>query len=128
MMLEKKTEQLHVMEYVEGTDLKEYIRERGPLPPREAVRIMTQIVSAIELAHQNRIIHRDIKPQNILIDREGNVKITDFGIAIALSETSLHKQIHCLVLFIIYLLNRQEVEWQQSAVIFMHSVSYCMSY
>ncbi len=78
-----------VMEYVEGTDLKEYIRERGPLPPREAVRIMTQIVSAIELAHQNRIIHRDIKPQNILIDREGNVKITDFGIAIALSETSL---------------------------------------
>ena len=78
-----------VMEYVEGTDLKEYIRERGPLPPREAVRIMSQIVSAIELAHQNRIIHRDIKPQNILIDREGNVKITDFGIAIALSETSL---------------------------------------
>ena len=78
-----------VIEYVEGTDLKEYIRERGPLPPREAVRIMTQIVSAIELAHQNRIIHRDIKPQNILIDREGNVKITDFGIAIALSETSL---------------------------------------
>jgi len=78
-----------VMEYVEGTDLKEYIRERGPLPPREAVRIMTQIVSAIEVAHQNRIIHRDIKPQNILIDKHGDVKITDFGIAIALSETSL---------------------------------------
>lgn len=78
-----------VMEYVKGTDLKEYIRQRGPLPPREAVRIMTQIVSAISAAHQNRIIHRDIKPQNILIDEEGNVKITDFGIAIALSETSL---------------------------------------
>lgn len=78
-----------VMEYVKGTDLKEYIRQRGPLPPREAVRIMTQIVSAISVAHQNRIIHRDIKPQNILIDEEGNVKITDFGIAIALSETSL---------------------------------------
>lgn len=78
-----------VMEYVKGTDLKEYIRQRGPLPPREAVRIMTQIVSAISMAHQNRIIHRDIKPQNILIDEEGNVKITDFGIAIALSETSL---------------------------------------
>lgn len=78
-----------VMEYVEGTDLKEYIRERGPLPPREAVRIMTQVISAIAAAHQNRIIHRDIKPQNILIDRNGNVKITDFGIAIALSETSL---------------------------------------
>ena len=78
-----------VMEYVKGTDLKEYIRQRGPLPPREAVRIMTQIVSAISVAHQNRIIHRDIKPQNILIDEEGNDKITDFGLAIALSETSL---------------------------------------
>ena len=78
-----------VMEYVEGTDLKDYIRQRGALHPIEAVRIMLQIVSAIAAAHQNRIIHRDIKPQNILIDREGNVKITDFGIAVALSDTSL---------------------------------------
>ena len=78
-----------VMEYVEGTDLKDYVRQRGVLHPIEAVRIMMQIVSAIAAAHQNRIIHRDIKPQNILIDREGNVKITDFGIAVALSDTSL---------------------------------------
>lgn len=78
-----------VMEYVEGTDLKDYIRQSGALHPIEAVRIMMQIVSAIAAAHQNRIIHRDIKPQNILIDREGNVKITDFGIAVALSDTSL---------------------------------------
>jgi len=78
-----------VMEYVEGTDLKDYIRQRGALHPIEAVRIMMQIVSAIAAAHQNRIIHRDIKPQNILIDREGNVKITDFGIAVALSDNSL---------------------------------------
>ena len=78
-----------VMEYVEGTDLKDCIRQRGALHPIEAVRIMMQIVSAIAAAHQNRIIHRDIKPQNILIDREGNVKITDFGIAVALSDTSL---------------------------------------
>ena len=78
-----------VMEYVEGTDLKDYIRQRGALHPIEAVRMMMQIVSAIAAAHQNRIIHRDIKPQNILIDREGNVKITDFGIAVALSDTSL---------------------------------------
>lgn len=78
-----------VMEYVEGTDLKDYVRQRGALHPIEAVRIMMQIVSAIAAAHQNRIIHRDIKPQNILIDREGNVKITDFGIAVALSDTSL---------------------------------------
>lgn len=78
-----------VMEYVEGTDLKDYVRQRGALHPIEAVRIMMQIVSAIAAAHQNRIIHRDIKPQNILIDKEGNVKITDFGIAVALSDTSL---------------------------------------
>ncbi len=70
-----------VMEYVEGTDLKDYVRQKGALHPIEAVRIMMQIVSAIAAAHQNRIIHRDIKPQNILIDKEGNVKITDFGIA-----------------------------------------------
>lgn len=78
-----------VMEYVQGTDLKEYVAKNGPLHPIEAVRIMMQIVSAIATAHQNRIIHRDIKPQNILIDRNGNAKMTDFGIAIALSETSL---------------------------------------
>ena len=78
-----------VMEYVEGTDLKDYVRQKGALHPIEAVRIMMQIVSAIADAHQNRIIHRDIKPQNILIDKEGNVKITDFGIAVALSDTSL---------------------------------------
>ena len=78
-----------VMEYVEGTDLKDYVRQKGALHPIEAVRIMMQIVSATAAAHQNRIIHRDIKPQNILIDKEGNVKITDFGIAVALSDTSL---------------------------------------
>ena len=78
-----------VMEYVEGTDLKDYVRQKGALHPIEAVRIMMQIVSAIAAANQNRIIHRDIKPQNILIDKEGNVKITDFGIAVALSDTSL---------------------------------------
>ena len=69
--------------------MKDYVRQRGALHPIEAVCIMMQIVSAIAAAHQNRIIHRDIKPQNILIDREGNVKITDFGIAVALSDTSL---------------------------------------
>lgn len=83
-------EELHyfVMEYIEGQTLKKYIQMNGPLQVQEAVRIMRQLVSAIANAHHNGIVHRDIKPQNILMDSEGNVKITDFGIAMALSATS----------------------------------------
>ena len=76
-----------VMEYVDGQTLKEYIVEHGPLTPEQAIPIMEQLVSAISNAHYNGIIHRDIKPQNILMDHDGNVKITDFGIAMALSAT-----------------------------------------
>lgn len=76
-----------VMEYIEGKTLKEFIAEKGPLTPEEALPIMQQLVSAISNAHDNGIIHRDIKPQNVLMDRDGNVKITDFGIAMALSST-----------------------------------------
>ena len=78
-----------VMEYIEGMTLKEYIKEHGALSVTEAVRIMQSLSSAIHHAHENGLIHRDIKPQNILIDKEGQVKVTDFGIAIALSATSL---------------------------------------
>ncbi len=78
-----------VMEYVKGMDLKSYIKRYYPLPYRKVIDIMEQILSAIALAHRHRIIHRDLKPQNILINEEGQVKITDFGIAIALSETSI---------------------------------------
>lgn len=77
-----------VMEYIEGTTLKKFIQEHGPMTPEDALPIMKQIVSAIANAHHNGIVHRDIKPQNILMDAEGNVKITDFGIAMALSATS----------------------------------------
>lgn len=76
-----------VMEYIEGQTLKEFINSNGPLSPEQALPIMQQIVSAISNAHYNGIVHRDIKPQNILMDRDGNVKITDFGIAMALSAT-----------------------------------------
>ena len=77
-----------VMEYVEGQTLKEFIVSNGPLAPERALPIMQQLVSAISNAHYNGIVHRDIKPQNILMDLEGNVKITDFGIAMALSATA----------------------------------------
>ncbi|MEY8445815.1 Stk1 family PASTA domain-containing Ser/Thr kinase [Enterococcus ratti] len=86
---EEDNMQYLVMEYVKGMDLKRYIQTHYPVPYETAVNIMQQILSAISLAHSHQIIHRDLKPQNVLIDNEGVVKITDFGIAIALSETSI---------------------------------------
>jgi len=78
-----------VMEYVDGMTLKEYIQNYSPIYVEDALDIMKQITSAISHAHENEIVHRDIKPQNILIDTYGTVKVTDFGIAVALSATSL---------------------------------------
>jgi eukaryotic-like serine/threonine-protein kinase len=77
-----------VMEYIKGKTLKQYIQEFSPLSAARSVHIMKQLTSAIAHAHEHGIIHRDIKPQNILMDEEGNVKITDFGIATSLGATS----------------------------------------
>ncbi|WP_349410454.1 Stk1 family PASTA domain-containing Ser/Thr kinase [Pseudalkalibacillus sp. SCS-8] len=78
-----------VMEYVEGKTLKQIIREKGPLSPTESIEIMKQISSAIAHAHEHHIVHRDIKPHNILIDRKGNAKVTDFGIALAATSATI---------------------------------------
>ena len=78
-----------VMEYVNGKTLKEYIREKGRLEWEEAVRIAAQICSALKHAHKNGIVHRDIKPQNILISEDGTVKVADFGIARAVSSATV---------------------------------------
>lgn len=72
-----------VMEYVRGRTLKQLISQRGALDKEEAIDIMKQLVSAVEHAHENNIIHRDIKPQNVLVKDDGTIKITDFGIALA---------------------------------------------
>lgn len=78
-----------VMEYVEGKTLKQYIQQNKVILIEEVIDIMKQLTSAIEHAHQNQIVHRDIKPHNILIDNLGHVKVTDFGIAMALTATSI---------------------------------------
>ena len=73
---------LHItMEYVDGEDLKSFIRRSGHLPPRKAVCIARQVCEGLAEAHRLGVVHRDLKPQNIMIDREGNARIMDFGIA-----------------------------------------------
>ena len=79
-----------VMELVEGITLKKYIEKKGRLSVKEAVSIAIQVAQGIEAAHNNHIIHRDIKPQNIIISREGKVKVTDFGIARAASANTIN--------------------------------------
>lgn len=70
-----------VIEYVSGITLKQFIRETGAIRPETAAQIIIRVLAAVQHAHQNGVIHRDIKPQNILIDKEGAVKVSDFGIA-----------------------------------------------
>ncbi len=78
-----------VMEYIEGKTLKQLIKKRGALTLSEAIDIMLQITDGISQAHDSYIIHRDLKPQNIMIKEDGAIKITDFGIAMALNSTQL---------------------------------------
>ncbi len=78
-----------VMEYVEGKTLKQLLKKRGTLTLSEAIDIMSQLTDGMAHAHDSYIIHRDLKPQNIMIKDDGQIKITDFGIAMALNATQL---------------------------------------
>ena len=78
-----------VMEYIEGQTLKQLIKKRGALTLSECIDIMLQLTDGVDHAHASYIIHRDLKPQNIMIQSNGEIKITDFGIAMALNNTQL---------------------------------------
>jgi len=78
-----------VMELVEGITLKKFIEKKGKLDVKEATGIGIQIAQGMEAAHASHIIHRDIKPQNIIISKEGKVKVTDFGIAKAATSNKI---------------------------------------
>ncbi|KZE65825.1 hypothetical protein AWM68_05450 [Fictibacillus phosphorivorans] len=78
-----------VMEYVQGKTLKQYIKEHGKISVEESLHIMKQIVSGMAVAHDHGIIHRDIKPHNILITDNGTAKLTDFGIALAITSATI---------------------------------------
>ncbi len=85
-----------VMEYVPGGTLKEHVLRKGPLAPDTSIEVATQIAEALKVAHEKGVIHRDIKPQNILITDSGDVKVGDFGIARATSAAALTQTGHVL--------------------------------
>jgi len=81
---EQDGRQFIVFEYVDGMNLKELLDQEGPLDPREAIELALQVARGLSFAHENGLVHRDVKPQNVLIDADGRAKVTDFGIAHAL--------------------------------------------
>ncbi|APA94736.1 Non-specific serine/threonine protein kinase [Nocardia seriolae] len=77
-----------VMEYVDGDTLRDIVRGKGPLPPRRAMEVIADVCAALDFSHRNGIVHRDMKPANIMINRAGAVKVMDFGIARAIADSS----------------------------------------
>ena len=77
-----------VMEYVEGETLRDLVRREGPLPPRRAMEIIADVCAALDFSHRNGIVHRDMKPANVMLNLSGAVKVMDFGIARAIADSS----------------------------------------
>ncbi len=78
-----------VMEYVRGKNLRQILAEQGRLHPRQAAQVVSEVLSALNAAHQRRLVHRDVKPENIILSTDGRVKVTDFGIARAVEGAAL---------------------------------------
>ena len=77
-----------VMEYVDGDTLRDIVRSEGPMAPRRAMEVISDVCAALDFSHRNGIVHRDVKPANVMINRAGAVKVMDFGIARAISDAS----------------------------------------
>jgi predicted Ser/Thr protein kinase len=82
---EQDGRQFIVFEYVDGMNLKELMTQEGPVSPREAIELALQVARGLSFAHDNGLVHRDVKPQNVLLDADGRAKVTDFGIAHAVN-------------------------------------------
>ncbi len=80
-----------VMEHVDGPDLRQLLREHGPLPEELVVRLAAQLLGALEMAHGRGIVHRDVKPRNVLIDSRGSARLADFGIAASAETRTMPK-------------------------------------
>lgn len=113
-----------VMELIEGITLKNYIENKGYLESKEAIGIALQVGQGIAAAHEQHIIHRDIKPQNMIISRDGKVKVADFGIARAVSSQTMN--VRPWVLSTIFRRNRPGEATATSAAIFIPLVLPCM--
>ncbi len=90
-----------VMEYISGYTLKDVIINEAPFSEEKVINYATQILGALKVAHENKIIHRDIKPQNIMVTADGRLKVTDFGIARAVSSSTITLNITCLSAYVI---------------------------
>lgn len=101
-----------VMEFVEGESLKDYIRRKGMIPGPEACDIATQILAGVQHAHEHGIIHRDLKSHNILMSKDGQAKVTDFGIAVGMSDVTLTYNTSSRIMGSVHYISPEQVQGQ----------------